>query len=165
MTPAALSAAGLWVATFEGPYHFDPRDPGGVTAYGVSKRYHPDLTDAQLRAFTPETAGQFLVRHYWPQGSGGAALPDCLATPLLAFSVLEGPTQAVRALQRAVGVKVDDDLGQATAAAASSMKPKPLLLAFYRECMRRLHEVPGWLLEGLGWECRQMAASMEALAP
>jgi lysozyme family protein len=150
---------------YEGPYHFDPKDPGGITAYGISKRYHPDLTDAQLRAFTPETAGQFLVAHYWLEGSGVAALPDCLVTPLLAFSVLEGPIQAVRALQRGIGVKVDDDLGPATAAAAAAMKPKALLTAFYRECMRRLHASPGWLRDGLGWECRQLAASFEGISP
>jgi lysozyme family protein len=165
VSPEVLRAGGLWIALYEGPYHADPRDPGGATAYGIAKRYHPDLTDAQLRAFTPQTAADFLIANYWPKGSGVDALPDCLTTALLAFSVLEGPVQAVRALQRAVGVKVDDDLGPATAGAATSMQPKALLVAFYRECMRRLRDhSPNWLLDGLGWECRQLAASLEGMS-
>lgn len=164
MTPGEIAAAALWIAEYEGPYHVDPQDPGGATAYGIALRYHQqDFTDAQLRALTPEGAATFLASRYQPEGAN--LLPGFVATPLLAFSVLEGPIQAVRALQRAAGVKVDDQIGPATAAAVAALKPKTLLVRFFRACGERLRESDGWIRYGIGWECRQMAASLEALHP
>jgi lysozyme family protein len=161
MTRDDLDAGALWVASFEGPYHVSPGDPGGATAFGISLRYHAaDFTDAQLRALSVNEAASFLAARYAPDS--WLSLPSYLATPLIAFSVLEGPVQAAMALQRALGVHADGDVGPQTAAAALKPTPKALLTQFYRECMERLHTRPTWVLEGTGWECRQFAASLEA---
>jgi lysozyme family protein len=155
----------LWVANWEGPYHVDPRDPGGATAYGVSIRYNADrFTDAQLRSLTPQGAADYFVERYWPRGAN--ALPDYLSIPLMSFSVVEGPTQAVYALQRALDVKVDGDIGKATIAAAATTAPTgrrdEFLTAFFRACRKRFAESAGWSLDGEGWEARQFAASLAA---
>lgn len=154
------AAAALWVTGEEGPYHCDPHDPGGETAWGFALRYHPELA-GKLKTLQQATAAQMLAEQYWPKGAEG--LPSYLAIPILAFSVLEGPGQAAQCLQRALGIYVDGDIGAETIAAAEKPLPKALLVSFYRECMRRLHTRPTWVLEGLGWECRQMAASLAAL--
>lgn len=154
----------LWVAKYEGPYHNDPRDLGGSTAWGVSLRYNADhFTDAQLRALTPQAAADYFVEHYWPKAAS-TALPDYLSTPLMAFSVLEGPTQAVYALQRALGVKVDGDIGPQTITAAATTvgKRDEFLTAFFRQCRKRFVQSPNWLSDGEGWESRQLAASLAA---
>lgn len=160
MTSAGdVAAAGLWVATFEGPYHCDPRDPGGATAWGVSARYHPKLAD-QLKYMTVQQAAAILAQEYWPDGAD--ALPSIIAIPLLAFAVLEGPLIAAQALQRSLGVSVDGVIGPNTVAATVSIKAPDLLLNFFRECMEHLHGKAGWALNGTGWECRQFSASLAA---
>ena len=78
--------------------------------------------------------------------------------------MLEGPQTAVKTLQTALGVGADGGIGSETEAAAGRQQPKLLLTNYYRECMRHLRTKPGWAAEGLGWECRQMAASLEGAA-
>lgn len=157
-----LAKAGLWVTGREGPYHCDPLDPGGATAWGVAIRYHPEFTDEQLRTLTQEQAAQIFVDKYWP--SNASDLPSYLAIPLLSFSVLEGPLEAVETLQKALGVHVDGKIGQQTIHAASLPKPNTILEDFFRACMERLHNSPSWSRDGTGWECRQLAASLAAIS-
>jgi lysozyme family protein len=154
-----IVASAIWVATYEGPYHCDPNDPGGATAFGLSIRY-TKFTDAQLRAITVADAAQYYVQNYAPKNY--SLLPQYFATPLLAFAILE-TSQAVIALQRSLGVPQDGVIGNQTAAAAAREAPKLALLNYYRECMRHLRTRPEWPEEGLGWECRQVAASLEAI--
>ena len=63
-----------FVLKFEGGYVNDPRDPGGETNFGISKRAYPDLDIASL---TRQAAGQIYFKDYW-QASGA----DKLAWPL-----------------------------------------------------------------------------------
>ncbi len=166
MTHGDIAKAALWVAAWEGPFHDDPNDPGGATAWGVSLRYHPDLTVDQLRQWTQVQGAAFLATHYWPKNAD--KLPVGIATAFLAFSVLEGPIEAVRQLQRATGAAVDGQIGPETVAAAarlplgwvSEMQPG-LLVSFYRACMEHLQaNSPNWSRDGAGWATRQMAASI-----
>ena len=156
-----IAAAALWVATYEGPYHDDPNDPGRATAWGLSARY-TKFTDAQLQAMTVTAAAQYYVENYAPKNYD--LLPSYFATPLLAFAILE-TSQAVICLQRSLGVPMDGVIGNQTAAAAGRRAPKLALLNYFRECMRHLQTRPDWAAEGLGWQCRQFAASLEPLAP
>jgi len=160
ISPGQLSAAGLWVTSREGPYHVDPLDPGGATSWGISIRYHKEFTDAQLRALTQTDAAAFLVKNYWPDHAED--LPDFLAIPLLSFSVLEGPTQAVMCLQRALVVHVDGGIGPQTIHAANLPTQEALLESYFGACMDRLHGRADWIREGTGWERRQFAASLKA---
>lgn len=157
--PGQISAAALWITGREGPYHFDLRDPGGETAWGLAAKYHPELA-GKLQTLTQEQAAGILAEKYWPEGASD--LPSVLAIPLLAFSVLEGPVQAVMALQRALVVHVDGGIGAQTVHAAQIPQPADLLESYFGACMDRLHESSGWARNGTGWERRQFRASLEA---
>jgi len=50
------------IVGIEGGYSNDPRDPGGETKFGISKRAYPDLDIASL---TLEQAQQIYLRDYW----------------------------------------------------------------------------------------------------
>jgi len=50
------------VVGIEGGYSNDPRDPGGETKFGISKRAYSDLDIASL---TLEQAQQIYLRDYW----------------------------------------------------------------------------------------------------
>jgi lysozyme family protein len=154
-----IAAAALWVTGREGPYHLDPLDPGGETAFGLAIRYHPELA-GKLQTITQAEAAQILAAQYWPKGASD--LPECLAIPMLAFSVLEGPGQAVMALQRALVVHVDGNIGPQTVHAATLLTTGDLLEAYFGACMDRLHQSQTWARDGTGWERRQLRASLEA---
>lgn len=160
ITSEELAAAAFWVTGREGPYHCDPRDPGGETAWGFAIRYHPELA-GKLQTLTQGTAAQMLAEQYWPKGASD--LPNVLAIPLLAFSVLEGPVQAVMALQRALVVHVDGGIGPQTIHASILPKPADLLESYFGACMDRLHQSATWSRDGTGWERRQMRASLEGM--
>lgn len=159
---AAVQQAALWVTGREGPYHCDPHDLGGATAWGVSIRYHgDDFTLAQLQSLSQAGAADYLAKRYWE--SAWNDLPSYLVTPMLAFAILEGTGQAAQCLQRALVVHVDGNIGAQTIHAAQLPKPDELLESYFGACMDRLHESPTWTRDSTGWERRQMRASLEAL--
>ena len=59
-----------WLMRWEGKVvHNDPRDPGGQTAWGISRRYHPDwpgwaLIDAGREAEIPDLVSDFYRETY-----------------------------------------------------------------------------------------------------
>lgn len=154
-----IAKAALWVTGREGPYHCDPHDPGGATAWGLASRYHPDLAD-RLPTITQAEAADYLAAHYWE--AEWSSLPQFLALPMLAFAVLEGTGQAAQCLQRALVVHVDGNVGAQTIHAAQLPKMDELLESYFGACMDRLHQRDGWAREGTGWERRQFAASLAA---
>lgn len=154
-----IHQAALWVTGREsGTYTTDP----WPSKWGVSQHYHPDLSVADIQSMTQAKAAALFVKSYWlPEWS---ALPTYLSIPMLSFSVLEGPGQAVVALQRALVVKPDGNVGPETLAAARTTENRrdQFLEAFFRECRKRFAESPRWILDGEGWVTRQFAASLAA---
>lgn len=152
---SAEVAAG-WIADWEGSKLVTDPWP---SRYGISSRYHPGVDVTNM---TRDGAISIFLKEYWPAGAD--ALPDYLSIPLMSFAVVEGAMEAAYTLQRALVVKVDGDIGKGTvAAAASTLADRDkFLVAFGRACRKRFAESPRWILDGEGWEARQMAASLAA---
>lgn len=112
-----------FVLDHEGGYSVDPRDPGGETKYGISKRAHPDL---DIAALTPEAAAAIYRRDYWDSlGLGG--LPPPLAIVTLDAAVNAGLHPAANFLQAAFNdlsphkqISQDGVLGPQTRGAVSA---------------------------------------------
>lgn len=64
----------------------DPRDPGGLTKYGVSQRSHPGL---DIRALTLEQAKAIYKSEYW-EGSGAGKLSWPMNLAVFDFAVNAG---------------------------------------------------------------------------
>lgn len=152
----SAQVAAAWVADWEGSKLVT--DPW-LSRYGISSKYHQD---EDIRGMSRDRAIEIFIAEYWPKGAD--ALPDYLSIPLLSFAVVEGEMQAAYALQRALVVKVDGDIGSGTVAAAeTTLRDRDaFLVEFGRVCRRRFAESPRWILDGEGWEARQMAASLAA---
>ena len=157
ITLGNIAQAALWVTMREGSKYVEDPYP---SRFGISLHYHPELTEADVRAMTQQRAAQIMTAQYWPKGA--EALPSCLAVPLLSFAVLDGPVSAVQRLQEALAVHVDGEIGAQTIHAAQLPAANDLLEVYFGACMARLHSSPRWLTDGLGWERRQMRASLEA---
>jgi lysozyme family protein len=121
----------------------DPRDPGGLTRWGISKRAHPEVDILNL---TAEEAVQIYYSKYWERYGVWRLLNQGLATKVLDMTVVMGGRPATRCLQRAlraVGSPVVEDgiLGPQTADAANAHDPFELMPALRSECAGRFREI------------------------
>lgn len=65
-----------FVLKWEGGYVNDPRDPGGETKYGISKKAYPSL---DIKALTEDAAREIYRKDYWDKaGCGALEWPLCL---------------------------------------------------------------------------------------
>lgn len=104
----------------EGGYVNDPRDPGGETIYGISRRSHPQAW--AMGRPTLDQAKNIYREQYWePLRCDELPLP--LDEFLFDFAVNSGVKTAILALQSAAGVLQDGKLGPKTLAA---VKAKPV---------------------------------------
>lgn len=117
------------VLRHEGGYVFDPRDSGGETKYGISKRFYPHLDIANL---TREQAIEIYRRDWWERYEYGRIEHVEVAAKVMDLSVNMGPAAAHRLLQEALvflghQLAVDGILGPKTLAAANAEAPPRLL--------------------------------------
>lgn len=142
----------------EGGYVNDPRDPGGETKFGISKRSYPQL---DIKSLTLAEAKAICRRDYWDRAQC-ARLPDGVAIEVFDAAVNSGPGQAVRWLQRAVGVADDGHVGPLTLAAVARMDPEALQARYYGLRLDFMTRLSGWDAFGRGW-ARRIAANLQAV--
>ena len=98
----------------------DPLDPGGRTQYGLSERANPSVwLDGKVTR--EEALGVYLAK-YVVQPGFDQVENEPLRHLLVDFGVLSGPGMAIKALQRALGLKADGILGPDT---LSKLKAAP----------------------------------------
>lgn len=134
----------------EGGYVNDPRDPGGETKWGISKRSYPKVN---IRTLSRESAIEIYRKDFW-QRSGANALPDAVGFQLLDAAVNSGIGQATRWLQRALGVADDGIIGPATRSALSQSDPNDVVMRFLGERLDFMTRLTTWPTYGKGWARR-----------
>lgn len=146
------------VLAHEGGYVNDPRDPGGETKFGISKRSYPHLDIANL---TREEAIAIYYRDWWQRYGYGSLQDESVATKVFDMAVNMGPTTAHRLLQEALvflgyDIAVDGIIGPQTIGAANKADPKRVLQVlrwlaahhYYRIAAQRTQSqafLMGWL--------------------
>jgi len=134
----------------EGGYVNDPRDPGGETNFGISKRSYPKVNMANL---TREGAIAIYRRDYW-DGVGCDKLPPMLGVALFDCAVNQGQGIAPKLMQRALGVTADGKIGPKTIAAAERADPHEALVQFLGWRLRRYAFTPNASTYMRGWSNR-----------
>jgi len=89
------------VIGLEGGYSNDPKDPGGETKFGISKRAHPTLDIVNL---TLAQAEDIYAREYWTPAHCDE-LPWPLDTLVFDCAVNQGPAAALALLKKTEGTK------------------------------------------------------------
>src|SRR5690606_35419583 len=117
------------VLEHEGGYVNDPRDPGGETKYGISKRSYPDLNISSL---TRGDAIAIYYRDWWKRYGYDRLQDDAVATKVFDMAVNMGASTAHRLLQEALvflgyDIAVDGIIGPQTIGAANRADPRRLL--------------------------------------
>lgn len=134
----------------EGGYVNDPRDPGGETKYGISKRAYPG---EDIAGMTLDRAKYLYRRDYW-NAVRGNELPDALKFAMFDAAVNAGPRQAILWLQRALGVADDAIIGPQTMMAVRVSDPVRTASRMTGHRLRHMTEMGAWSSFGRGWAKR-----------
>lgn len=146
------------VLDHEGGYVNDPRDPGGETQFGISKRAYPER---DIKHLTRDEAIEIYRRDWWDKYGYGEISDQLLATKVFDAAVNMGAKQTHTLLQRALvacGQMINEDgvLGEATFVAISQVASGWLLdrfrvelvnfyLNLYQRNKQRLVYLAGWI--------------------
>lgn len=143
----------------EGGYVNHPKDPGGMTNLGVTKRTYEQylgeqVDEATMRALTPAIVAPLYKKMYWDKMKCGE-LPTGLDLLVFDFGVNAGPSRAIKFLQKMVGTAEDGVIGPATIAAANEyVKLRGAEYAVNRYTEWRINyykRLPTFATFGKGW--------------
>ena len=142
----------------EGCYSNNPKDPGGETKWGVSKRAYPALDIADL---TIDDAKQIYKRDFWTRAQCDRLHPN------LAFQVFDGAVNSgignsIRWLQEASGVAVDGVVGPLTLRKVGDMEPSIIIARYNGVRLKFMASLSTFDVFGRGWARRIAANLMEA---
>jgi len=103
------------VLKHEGGYVNNPKDPGGMTNLGVTRTnwelyLDHDVTEADMRALTPEMVKPFYKKNYWDRIRGDE-LPSGVDYAAYDLAVNSGTGRAAKYLQQIAGVTADGVIG------------------------------------------------------
>lgn len=134
----------------EGGYVNDPKDPGGETKFGISKRSYPNIN---IAALTRDDAIEIYRRDFWnPLKADRFSFG--VAYQLLDSAINSGLGQTIRFLQRALGVADDGIFGPHSLEASMKMSETDQLFIFIAERLEFMTKLKNWPVHGKGWALR-----------
>lgn len=139
----------------EGQYSNDPKDPGGETNWGISKRSYPSVDIKNLSRWAAE---DIYRRDFWNKIQADK-LPGGLAFQLFDFAVNSGIETAVRYLQRAIGVADDGHWGPVSQARLEKFSESDLIMLVLAARLDFMTRLVNWPSASKGW-ARRIAANL-----
>lgn len=135
----------------EGGYVNHPADPGGETNWGVTKRTaRAEGYVGHMRDMTRDQAREIYRRAYWERARADNYHP-AIGFQVFDAAVNHGIGNAVRFLQRAVGVADDGAVGPVTVAAIQRLSVPDVLARFNAERLDFYTKLSAWPSFGKGW--------------
>ena len=100
----------------EGGYVNHPKDPGGETNFGVTKRVYEEWGGTKdMKALTVQDVAPIYKKNYWDKIKADL-LPSGLDLCVFDFGVNAGPGRAAKYLQTQIGTMADGGIGPNTLA-------------------------------------------------
>lgn len=153
---ASLAVIRKW----EGGLVDHPRDPGGITKWGISLRFLRGIgmdingdgvvDGIDIRDLTEEQVDDIYRWHFWHKGVCDD-LPAGLDLCVFDCAVNQGTGRARRLLQAAVGAKVDGILGPKTMIRVRQAVPEVVIDEFMARRARHYSSLRNVVVFGLGW--------------
>jgi len=139
----------------EGGFVNHPKDPGGMTNLGVTKKVWEEwvgkaVDEKAMRALTPEVVAPMYRKKYW-DAVRGDEMPDGLDYLMFDFAVNAGPGRAIRIMQKAVGANPDGAIGPKTMQALKEANQTELVAKFSAEKEAFYRSLPTFGTFGKGW--------------
>lgn len=165
----------------EGGYADNPKDPGGATKFGVTRRTlaawrgvspWTALSKDEVKALGRDEAGRIYRKLYWERCRCGD-LPAGLDLVVFDYAVNSGPDRAVKDLQRALRVVADGIVGPLTLSAVAARiagGAGPLIAALCDARLGFLGRLATFATFGRGWtrrvtDVRRAALTMAGADP
>jgi lysozyme family protein len=150
----------------EGGYVNHPKDPGGMTNLGVTKRVWEEwvgheVDEKAMRALTPADVGPMYRKKYWDKVCGDN-LPVGVDMAVFDLAVNSGPGRAAKMLQKVLGVPEDGMIGPKTLEKVASMDVGNLVEDYNAKRLSFLQALPTWETFGKGWGRRVAEVSKDA---
>lgn len=139
----------------EGGYVNNPRDPGGETKFGISKRAYPTLNIADL---TLDDAKAIYKRDYWQRAQCDRLHPG-VAFQVFDGAVNSGMGNSIRWLQEAAGVAVDGVVGPLTLRKVGDMDTGIIVARYNGVRLKFMASLSAWDIFGRGW-ARRIATNL-----
>jgi len=160
----------------EGGYVDNPKDPGGATNFGITRKtlarwrqVSPwwKLPKSQVRTIKHREVSAIYRSLYWDR-CRSSIMPKGLDYALFDFAVNSGPSRAIRHLQTVLGVMQDGIVGPITLNAIESFVVSKgsgeLIKKLTNQRMGFLRRLTGFKTFGRGWTKRVAAVRRVALA-
>ena len=143
------------VLKHEGGYVDHPKDPGGATNLGCTKKVWEEwvgheVTKDDIKALTIADVSPLYKARYWDKCRCDD-LPRGVDFAVFDFAINSGVGRASKLLQRAVGVAADGAIGPATLAAVADANPRELATKICELRLAFLQALPTWETFGKGW--------------
>jgi lysozyme family protein len=139
----------------EGGYVDHPKDPGGATNLGCTKKVWEEwvgheVTKDDIKALTVADVAPLYKAKYWDKCRCDD-LPHGVDFATFDLAINSGPARASKFLQNACGVVADGAIGPATLAAVAKMNPRELASKICEDRLAFLQALPTWGTFGKGW--------------
>lgn len=144
----------------EGDYSDHATDPGGKTRFGITESVaRENGYTGDMRELSIYLAKRIYRRKYW-DAVRADELPAEVRYAVFDAAVNSGPGQAVRWLQRALGLADDGRVGPVTLGAARVANSEALLRAILAQRLRFMTQLSNWPSFSRGW-ARRVADLLE----
>ena len=155
------------VLKHEGGFVDHPKDPGGMTNLGVTKKVweewvgHP-VTEKDMRELTPEIVAPMYEMRYW-RTSYCEKLPRGLDLLVFSMAVNAGSGRSVKLLQDSIGLVMDGIIGPITMARINEANVETLIDKFSEAREDYYKGLKLFPVFGKGWLNRTDKERLEAL--
>ncbi len=147
----------------EGGYVNHPNDPGGETIWGITiATARANGYTGPMRYMKREQAKEIYRKAYW-QRAKCAQYNSAIGFQMFDAAVNHGIGNAIRILQRAVGVADDGLVGQITLAAINEKSLDDVLVLFNAERLEFYAKLKTFPIFGRGWT-RRVASNLRYAA-
>ena len=151
----------------EGGYVNDSRDSGGMTNLGVTKRVYDEWigrksTEQEMRDLTPDDVAPIYKKNYWDRVKGDY-LPSGVDWCAFDWAVNSGSGRPAKAIQRAVGAKVDGAIGKQTVGLVMEKDPKFIIDYVYTVRKAFYEGLDDYKHFGRGWSRRNTETLHQAM--
>jgi lysozyme family protein len=139
----------------EGNFVNHPKDPGGMTNLGVTKRVWEEwvgheVDEKAMRALTPADVDTLYRRKYWDKIKGDE-LPAGVDYAVFDAAINSGPGRAAKWLQSVVGAVPDGAIGAGTLAKVAAMDAEDIVEKYQETRLAFMQSLPTWDTFGKGW--------------
>lgn len=155
------------VLKHEGGYVDHPKDPGGATNLGCTKKVWEEwvgqeVTKDDIKALTVADVAPLYKSRYWDKVKGDE-IPRGADFCLFDLAINSGTGRAAKFLQSVVGANPDGAIGPATMKLVAEADPKELIVAICQKRLAFLQALPTWDTFGKGWGRRVKETEETAL--